>query len=123
MSGSGGGSSNTLRSGVSPSRQPTHGGESGRDGSESGDPCAITEVTTLNSPDRTVLATLRVGDVLVLALQDGRRLLAMHGDRVAGSVTSASHAHILQCMQQGRQYDALVRSVRGGACEVRIQPR
>ena len=121
MSGSGGGSSSTLRNRVSPSGRPT--GESGRNGSESGDPCDITEVTTLNSPDRTVLATLRDGDALVIALQDGRRLLAMHGDRVAGSVTSASHARILQCMQQGREYEAVVGSVRGGACEVRIQPK
>ena len=122
MSGSGGGSS-TRRSRDLPSGRPTHGDKSGQNGGASDDPCDITEVTTLNSPNRTVLATLRDGDVLVIVLQEGRRLLAKHGDNVAGSVTSASHARILQCMQDGREYEAIVRSVRGGACEVRIQPK
>ena len=123
MSGSGGGGSSTSRNRDQPSGLPEHGGTSGQDGSASRDPCDITEVTTLNSPDRTVLATLRDADVLVIQLQDGRRLLAKHGDRVAGSVTSASHARILQCMRQGREYEAVVLSVRGGACQVRLQPK
>lgn len=123
MSGSGGGSSSTQRSNVPPTRRPTRGGENGQNGGESRDPCDIIEVTTLNSPNRTVVTTLRDGDVLAIELRDERRLLAMHGNRVAGSVTSTSHPRILQCMQRGSEYVAIVLSVRGGACDVRIQPK
>ncbi|MYI75501.1 MAG: hypothetical protein F4057_09360 [Acidobacteria bacterium] len=120
MSGSGGGSS-TSRSTVLPSGRPMQGGKGDQNGGDSGDLCDITEDTTLNSPDRTVLATLRDGDELVIELHGGRRLLAKRRDRIAGSVTSARHANILQCMQQGREYKAVELSVKGGACRVRIQ--
>ena len=124
MSGSGSGGGSALTSRLAPSTRQTHGDDGGRNGGESGDHCDITEVTTLNSPNRTVLTTLRDGDVLIIELRDGRRLLATHGDKVAGSITSASHARILQCMrQEGREYEAVVLSVRGGACNVRIQPK
>ena len=98
MSGGGGGSS-TPRSRDQPSQRATLGGKDGQNGGPSGDPCDITEITTLNSPDRTVLAMLRDGDGLIIELRDGRRLLATRCDNVAGSITSASHARIVQCMQ------------------------
>ena len=124
MSGSGGGGSRSTSTGRDLlSGRPEHGSKGGQNGGASGDPCDITEVTTLNSPDRTVLATLRDGDVLDIELQEGRRLLAKHGTNVAGSVTSASHARILQCMQDGREYEAVVGSIRSGSCVVRIQPK
>ena len=124
MSGSGGGGNRiTSRGGDLPSGRPKHGSKGGQNGGASGDPCDITEVTTLNSPDRTVLATLRDGNILDIELQEGRRLLAKHGSNVAGSVTSASHARILQCMRNGRKYEAVVRSIRSGSCVVRIRPK
>ncbi len=123
MSGSGGGGSRTPSSREQPPRRPTLGGTGGRNGGASGDPCDITEVTTLNSPDRRVLVTLRDGDELAIELREGRRLVATSGGRVAGSVTSASHARIVQCMHDGREYQAVVLSVRGGACDVRIRPK
>ena len=123
MSGSGGGGGSTPRNRDQPSGLLEHGGTSSQEGDAPLDPCDITEDTTLNSPNRTVLTTLRDGDVLAIELQDGRRLLAKHGAQVAGSVTSASHARILQCMQQGRDYEAVVLSVQGGACRVRLRPK
>ena len=92
MSGSGGGGSRSTSTGRDLlSGRPEHGSKGGQNGGASGDPCDITEVTTLNSPDRTVLATLRDGDVLDIELQEGRRLLAKHGTNVAGSVTRRVH--------------------------------
>ena len=89
------------------------------------DPCHIIETTTLNSPDRTVLAMLREGDELDIELREEptRRLLATRDNNVAGSITSAKHAHIVQCIRTGREYKALVRSIRGGFCQVRVQPK
>jgi hypothetical protein len=87
------------------------------------DPCAIDEITTINSPDRTVLGAVRVGDTLALVLEMGppRRLLAhAAGGRVAGSITSPSLAQIIVCIQAGVAYGLEVLSVRGAVCLVRI---
>jgi hypothetical protein len=130
MSGSGSGSGGdgswrptgaTERSGQKP------GGERGGSGSgKSGDACDITEVTTLNSPNRTTVTTLRVGDILDVQLQAGppRRLVATHNGSVAGSITSPKSTQIIQCItREGRAYVAEVRSIRGGLCQVELRPR
>lgn len=96
---------------------------SGGGGGGGDDPCAIHEITILNSPDRAVLATLRVGDLLLLELDLGppRRLLAKsHAGLVAGSITSQSLAQIIRCMQDGVAYGLEVLSLRGAVCQVRI---
>jgi hypothetical protein len=94
------------------------------DGQPSGDdPCAVEEITTINSPDRTVLSSVIVGAVLDLVLDMGppRRLLAHTGSgQVAGSITSPSLAQIIRCIQAGVSYGLLVLSLRGAVCQVRI---
>ena len=126
MSGNGGGSGSTSTSTRrdSQSEHPPRGGGS-RDGGTAGDPCNVVETTRLNSPDKGVLVTLREGDVLEIKLREEapRRLLAKRGNNVAGSITSPKHSQIVQCIREGREYEAVVRSVRSGACEVRIQPK
>lgn len=115
MSGGGGGD-DTWRPIPKP---PKTGGEGG--GGD--DPCAIHEVTTINSPDRTVLATLRVGEVLDLILDNGppRRLLARTaGGQIAGSITSPSLAQLIRCMQDDVAYGLEILSLRGAVCQVRI---
>ena len=125
MSGSGGGGTGarTPQSSGLQSDQSLPELGTGASPDESTDPCDIIENTTLNSPDKTVLAMLRAGDALNIELREQpRRLLATRGDHVAGSITSANHAHIVQCIRSGRAYTAIVRSIRGGLCHVRIQP-
>ena len=122
MSGSGGGS--WSRRGLQPSGHPSGGGSGGRQDAASTDPCDITEVTTLNSPNRSVLSTLQVGESLNIEFVQGppRQLLAKRGDLVAGSITSPSSMRIIQCIQgDNREYVAVVRSILGGRCEVEIQ--
>ena len=90
------------------------------------DACDITEVTTLSSPNRMIVSTLRVGDILDLELRLGppRQLLAKRGDQVAGSITSPKSAQIIQCIsREGRAYVAVVRTIRSGLCNVEIQSR
>ena len=105
--GGGGGGSSTSTSRGSQSEQPARGG-GGRNGGAAGDPCNVVETTRLNSPDKAVLVTLREGDVLKIELREEapRRLLAKHGNNVAGSITSANHSQIVQCI-------TLVRGVEG----------
>jgi hypothetical protein len=89
-------------------------------------PCNITEVTNLNSVNRNVVAGLRPNDRLGVVFQAGppQRLVAESQPGViAGSITSPSMLQIIQCIQAGHTYDAVVLSVRGAQCHVRIEPR
>jgi hypothetical protein len=103
-----------------------------RDGGPSGGgnpppgPCNIVVDTTVNSPDRAVLATLRPGDVLNVEYRQGPpiQLIARTANgAVLGSLTPPSLPQIVQCSREGYQYSAVVIEIRGGACSVQIQPR
>jgi hypothetical protein len=106
-----------------PTPKPPKGGGGG--GGDPDDACAIFERTRLNSPDKTVLATLRVNDVLKLELKDGRPVLLLAVDsrgRPAGSITSPKLPQIVACIRQGRSYEAEVQALNGAICEVQIRP-
>jgi len=124
MSGSGGGS-DWRPEPTKPESKPKGEGE-GRGTKAVPDPCNITEVTTLNSINRNVLAGLRPNDRLSVVFQAGppQRLVAQtQAGATAGSITSPSMLQIIQCIQAGHNYDAVVLSVRGAQCQVRIEPR
>lgn len=125
MSGSGGGGGwrPTNVSGPDP---PDVGSDNGNAGPASKDDCGITETTTLNSPNRRVVSTLRVGEELDIELQLGppRQLLATKGGEVAGSITSPKSAQIILCIHgRGLRYIAVVSTIRGGLCRVEIRPK
>jgi hypothetical protein len=88
------------------------------------DHCNIVETTNLNSVDRTVLATLRIGDVLSVVFLPGppQRLVAQSAGRIAGSITSPSMPQIIQCITQGgHSYEAEIVSIRGALCRVEVR--
>lgn len=126
MSGGGGGGGDTWRPEPKPAPRPKGGSEDGG-GAAPPDPCNITETTTLNSPNRTIVASLRVGDILAIVFQAGppQRLVAEQSPGViAGSITAPSMLQIIQCITQGGYaYVAEVLSIRGAICQVRIRPR
>lgn len=102
--------------------KPKGGGGGGGDPS---DDCDIRERTRLNSPDRTVLSTLRVGDVLKLRLENGPPVVLLALDprgRPAGSITSPMLPQIVQCIRRGRTYEAEIQALNGAVCEVQIRP-
>lgn len=106
-------------------RPPPSKPKGGGGGGDPSDDCDIRERTRLNSPDRTVLATLRVGDVLRLRLENGPPvvLLALDArERPAGSITSPMLPQIIQCIRRGRTYEAEVQAMNGAVCEVQIRP-
>ncbi len=121
MSGSGGGGGDTWRPSASSPQKPAGGGGGGG----APDPCAISEVTNLNSPNRTVLAALQPGDLLNVVFQAGppQRLIAQQpAGAIAGSITSPLMLQIIQCITTRNViYVAEVLSVRGAICQVRIQ--
>lgn len=125
MSGSGGGGNDWRPEPAKPAPK-TKSGDQGGGAKPPPDPCNITEVTTLNSVNRNVVASLRPNDRLAVVFQAGppQRLVAQtQAGATAGSITSPSMLQIIQCIQAGHNYDAVVLSVRSAQCQVRIEPR
>jgi hypothetical protein len=113
-----------------PSREITRGdgGPSG-EGEEVGagrSPCDIVELTNLNSPNATVLRTLKVGDVLDVQFRTGppARLVAVTPrGSIAGSITSASMLQLIQCIGAGWNYEAEILQLSGGMCQVELRAK
>ena len=123
---SGGGSSDSSWPEPRPITNPSKGGGGGGGGGGIPDVCNIQETTTLNSPDRTVIAGLRAGDVLDVEFEPGppRKLVAKRANAVAGAITSPSLLQFIQCIiQSDVKYSADVLSVRGAVCQIRVRPR
>ena len=88
--------------------------------------CNIVERTNVNSPDRTVKATLRTNDVLEVEYVAGppkKLLVKTTSGATLGSITSASMAQIIQCILAGYTYEAIVLGSTGGLVEVQVQPK
>ncbi|WP_133987068.1 hypothetical protein [Pseudodesulfovibrio indicus] len=83
------------------------------------------EETVLNSPNHIVLANLEEGDLLSVYLNDEgghSTVLAVDGDgNSAGSITIGSLAQLIECLEDGYDYVAVVVSVDGGHCRVQIR--
>jgi hypothetical protein len=108
-----------------PIQRPKGAGKGDGAGSPPPDPCNIVENTIVNSPDRTVLRTVRVNDVLSVRLSPGppiQLLVETSAGAVLGSLTSASVPQLVNCIGSGFSYSAIVTSIQGGVCNVQIQP-
>ena len=91
---------------------------------EDGDPCDIIHRAPLNSPRPAVIATISVGEVLSVNLNlSGARpvLEVVAPSGVAGALTHRGHLTIIECIQSGRDYNAVVLSKSGGMVEVRVE--
>ena len=102
--------------------------EVGSGGGSPSDVCGSLDIeTTLNSPVAAVVKNLRRGDELDVAVEVSskqvRTLVAKDGQgRIAGSLTPPSLVAIINCMDNGYQYVAIVLGdVDGGVVRVRIR--
>lgn len=127
MSGGGGGRDDGYTptpAAVKPSNPSS--GRGGGGGGGDPDPCDIVEIVPLNSPQPSVIATLTLGDVLIVNLNRSGpspvlEILASGGRR-AGALTHRNHVRIIGCIDAGRAYQAVVVNIRGGSVEVRVEP-
>lgn len=89
-----------------------------------GDSCAtLSQQTTLNSPNRAVLAQLSKGTELEVSINKSGKAVtveALFNGQVAGTITASIIQRLAECMEQGYQYVAEVIDVQGGACRVQI---
>jgi len=106
-------------------------GPSGNGGnwvSPPGDDCSkLSEVTTLNTPDREVLKEIKKTDELEIRVRrSGNSVIieAVHKGRVAGTITSSIIQRLAECMEKGFKYVAdVIEDVKGGACKVRVHSK
>jgi hypothetical protein len=87
---------------------------------------ALSQSTTLNSPNRAVISQLRKGDLLdVQANKTGKAVIveALYNGQVAGSITSSVIQFLAECMQKGYKYVAEVIEIKGGACRILVRPK
>jgi hypothetical protein len=81
--------------------------------------------THLNSPKAAILKTLRKGSKLSIQLEShgGKPIVIAKASQgqAAGSITGAGLASLIQCLQNGFPFHAVVISVAGGGCEVSVQ--
>ncbi|MGY4167537.1 hypothetical protein [Bradyrhizobium sp. USDA 4529] len=119
--GGGGGDDDSPR----PAPKPVKPKKGATDTGGAGDPCNIVERTKVNSPDRTVAATLRRDDVLAVEYDPGppkRLIVRAASGAVLGSITSPAMPQLIQCIMGGYGYEAIVLTVAGGMIEVQVQP-
>lgn len=100
------------------------GGGGGSSGGSSGGDCNIVERVPLNSPQAAVVATLTQNQALNVELRGGSVVAVVSAsNNVAGSLTPRRLVELIDCMNQGQQYVAVVLTIRGALCEVEIRPR
>lgn len=125
MSGPGGGDSdsNNWRPVSSvPTPKDAADGE-GLPGGGGPNPCMFTELAVLASPNAQVIGNLIVGSVLAVVLQENPlRVVAVYEGAIAGSITSARLADIIECIRRGQIYAAGVTAINGGIIRVEIYP-
>lgn len=90
------------------------------------DDCEISEFTILNSPNPEVVNSLTENQILSIELegQNPQRLLAKtETGGTAGAITSKAMPTIVECIQSGYNYQAVVLAVHGGRVEVMVRRR
>lgn len=78
----------------------------------------------LTSPQPAVVGTLRLGDVLDLAVVDMNGQVVVHvlkGGQVAGGLTGPDATRLRGCIQDGHDFKATVLTVNGGQVRVRVE--
>lgn len=86
-------------------------------------PCArLTFNAAVNSPQADVLTKLQEGSKLNVVLgTPGTVVMVQYQNAIAGSLTGAHVARLIDCMNSGFAFVAVVVSLNGGLCIVRVE--
>ena len=88
-------------------------------------PCdKLSFLAIVNSPQPAVIATLSQGDLLDVKLQAAPQtvVVVLHQGAVVGTFTGLQVASLINCLQNGYEYNAKVISVVGGKCTIEVGP-
>jgi hypothetical protein len=85
---------------------------------------ALSQQTTLNSPNKAVLSQLTKGTELDVRVNKADKAViveAVHKGQIAGTITSSVIQRLAECVEEGYDYVAEVLDIQGGACRVHIR--
>lgn len=85
--------------------------------------CFINEKALLASPNSQVLNKVSEGDILDVEVRNGGLCVVNDQDRRVGSLAKPWTGIIIECIEEGREYQAEVIEVDSGACEVEVTNR
>ena len=83
--------------------------------------CMADGKTQLASPQPSVIASLSPGDELDIVFTDSGACNAVYRGKIAGSIVGVQLARIIDCMNKGHRFIAIVRTVDGAKCAVTIK--
>lgn len=90
-------------------------------GTGGGDDCDIFDVTTISSPNASVVKQLAVNDVLEVSLSGASQLAVLYQGKVAGAITSPKMMLFVRCIAEfGNAYVARVLSIDGGQIRIKV---
>lgn len=78
----------------------------------------------MNSPNPAVIGQLTVGDNLEISLNSaGLGVVVELNGEDAGAITATQVAQLINCINSGFEYRAVVVQLNGGQCVVRIEAK
>jgi len=102
------------------------GSNGGYGGGRAEAPCQrLTFETFLNSPQIKVISSIKVREVLEIALQEIRGVdvvVALYGGEQAGAITSHT-AQLIKCIKEGVVYEAEVSVASPPRIEITVRPK
>ena len=79
--------------------------------------------TIINSPNFLFLERIEESDILDVALSESDQIMIYDDDEnPIGSITPDDMAVLVDCLDSGYEYIAIVEEIDGGYCRVSVQP-
>jgi hypothetical protein len=92
-----------------------------------GGPCErLKQETAVQSPNPDVIARLSVRDELDVSLGvqgQAKTIFVRAGADIAGTLVISGQGRLIECLEQGYTYVAVVKALSGADCVVEIRPR
>lgn len=78
--------------------------------------------TSIMSPDPEVLASLKENDILSISLQTvtGPIIATTTSGRILGSVFITKLTDLINCLNEGHSFQAVILAISGGVCQILI---
>lgn len=80
--------------------------------------------TTVSSIDTAVLSKHKAGNILEVIIGENEALILEDGDgEILGAILHTSTPDIIDCIKQGKEYEAEISRINSPACTIVIQRR
>jgi len=81
----------------------------------------INFITDINSPQEDALEDLEEGTILNVVLENNIIVVRRpDNDQLVGSINWSAISRLIECIEEGNEYGATIRDIRGGLVRVQI---